>query len=210
MRPTTATSSILLTSLLMALSLLSSTVGAGPGHEHGDEEPATWPGDPYLEESHFHGQIGCAFAQRPIATKDNCDGSEVTQGIHMPVRDANAQTSFESDVDAGMSAIAIRLDAPEPLVYQPAFQMTWQVPVDLIEPIAGPTPIVSIQEFQPDQEQTQIEYSHEAGTKPAKFEVRVDPNAQLPQIAIGQQFTIYITVFYNGEPVPEGYVPGPA
>lgn len=154
---------------------------------------------PYFEPPlEVKGFIGCGIGVSPV------NPSSCTNGVN---EDENHRVHFTLPVDANLTGIL--------------FEMVWtargqfageNLQARLVEPasasfdIAGPSPLTIAAEA--------MNQTYTAEPQNLTFDVRVAPGTHPLQggdwrdaggVVVGQPFTVYLTLFYRGHAVPEGF-----
>ncbi|MBW3583577.1 MAG: carboxypeptidase-like regulatory domain-containing protein [Euryarchaeota archaeon] len=142
------------------------------------------------------GMLGCGFSAAKSLRGNPC----------ADLGDENDKNTFTFAMDAGVTAIAMHLEADNPPAKYPdnlEFFWKWDNPPGVPKPITGPTPLSAIKEFEKDSAGWQ------ESPREAKYVILLNKDASSPQFAYQMRFTTWVVVFYNGEPVPSGFSPKP-
>lgn len=188
--------------LATLLILVSAPLGAmaDPGHDHGSDPAAE--GEPYHTTEHFIGFFSCGASYGPVASKDQCGAT---------LRDPNAKSDFELAMDSGLTGLVVTLQADRMhFGTHGSLLMRWNNPPALGAHqyhVAGVPPVTKMFDLSNETwQETQLPTTAEA---PAAFNVRLEnsPIGETPNIAYQYAFEVHLGLFYNGEPIPEGYDP---
>lgn len=165
------------------------------------------PAEPYEQTLEFVGFFSCAVSYGDVTAKDHC--GETTN-------DPNAKSKFDFAMDSGLTGLVVCFDADNPQYGTPP-----ELLIEFHNPptlggneyrIEGPAPYCE-EPFTFDEEDTWREDALPTPEDaPAAFQVRLsNPPRDSGKVNYAYQmsFQVYMGVFYNGEPIPDGYDPRP-